>query len=71
MKTKFQKAMHNEIEINNDFEAINRAIQQAKEIKIVDLVNMNGKTMGEVAEVIALLKNCNQLEIIGFEGYEA
>tara|TARA_R110000824_G_scaffold41174_2_gene122775 strand:+ start:636 stop:851 length:216 start_codon:yes stop_codon:yes gene_type:complete len=71
MKTKFQKAMHNEIEINNDFEAINRAIQQAKEIKIVDLVNMNGKTMGEVAEVIALLKNCDQLEIIGFEGYEA
>ena len=71
MKTKFQKAMHNEIEINNDFEAINRAIQQAKEIKIVDLVNMTGKTMGEVAEVIALLKNCNQLEIIGFEGYEA
>ena len=71
MKTKFQKAMHDEIEINNDFEAINRAIQQAKEIKIVDLVNMTGKTMGEVAEVIALLKNCNQLEIIGFEGYEA
>ena len=71
MKTKFQKAMHNEIEINNDFEAINRAIQQAKEIKIVDLVNMTGKTMGEVAEVIALLKNCDQLEIIGFEGYEA
>jgi len=71
MKTKFQKAMHDEIEINNDFEAINRAIQQAKEIKIVDLVNMDGKTMGEVAEVIALLKNCDQLEIIGFEGYEA
>ena len=71
MKTKFQKAMHDEIEINNDFEAINRAIQQAKEIKIVDLVDMTGKTMGEVAEVIALLKNCNQLEIIGFEGYEA
>lgn len=71
MKTKFQKAMHDEIEINNDFEAINMAIQQAKEIKIVDLVNMTGKTMGEVAEVIALLKNCNQLEIIGFEGYEA
>tara|TARA_R110000803_G_scaffold48614_1_gene101073 strand:+ start:64 stop:279 length:216 start_codon:yes stop_codon:yes gene_type:complete len=71
MKTKFQKAMHDEIEINNDFEAINRAIQQAKEIKIVDLVDMNGKTMGEVAEVIALLKNCDQLEIIGFEGYEA
>ena len=63
--------MHDEIEINNDFEAINRAIQQAKEIKIVDLVNMDGKTMGEVAEVIALLKNCDQLEIIGFEGYEA
>ena len=71
MKTKFQKAMHDEIEINNDFEAINRAIKQAKEIKIVDLVDMNGKTMGEVAEVIALLKNCDQLEIIGFEGYEA
>ena len=71
MKNKFHKALENEIDASNDFISINKAIQQAREPNIVDLIDMSGKTMGEVAEVLALLKNCNQLEIIEFEGYEA
>ena len=71
MKNKFHKALENEIDASNDFISINKAIQQARDQNIVDLIDMSGKTMGEVAEVLALLKNCNQLEIIEFEGYEA
>ncbi len=71
MKNKFHKALENEVDASNDFISINKAIQQARDINIVDLIDMSGKTMGEVAEVLALLKNCNQLEIIEFEGYEA
>ncbi len=71
MKNKFHKALENEVDASNDFISINKAIQQARDINIVDLIDMSGRTMGEVAEIIALLKNCNQLEIIEFEGYEA
>lgn len=71
MKNKFHKALQNEVDASNDFISINKAIQQARDINIVDLIDMSGRTMGEVAEIIALLKNCNQLEIIEFEGYEA
>lgn len=71
MKNKFHKALENEVDTSNDFISINKAIQQARDINIVDLIDMSGRTMGEVAEILALLKNCNQLEIIEFEGYEA
>tara|TARA_R100000951_G_scaffold113445_1_gene115499 strand:- start:194 stop:409 length:216 start_codon:yes stop_codon:yes gene_type:complete len=71
MKNKFHKALQNEVDASNDFISINKAIQQARDINIVDLIDMSGRTMGEVAEILALLKNCNQLEIIEFEGYEA
>jgi hypothetical protein len=71
MKNKFHKALENEVDASNDFISINKAIQQARDINIVDLIDMSGRTMGEVAEILALLKNCSQLEIIEFEGYEA
>mgnify|MGYP001340861950 FL=1 len=71
MKNKFHKALQNEVDASNDFISINKAIQQARDINIIDLVDMSGRTMGEVAEILALLKNCSQLEIIEFEGYEA
>ena len=71
MKNKFHKALQNEVDASNDIISINKAIQQARDINIIDLIDMSGRTMGEVAEIIALLKNCNQLEIIEFEGYEA
>jgi len=71
MKNKFHKALENEVDTSNDFISINKAIQQARDINIIDLIDMSGRTMGEVAEILALLKNCNQLEIIEFEGYEA
>ena len=71
MKNKFQKALENEVDASNDFISIHKAIQQARDVNIIDLVDMSGRTMGEVAEILALLKNCSQLEIIEFEGYEA
>ena len=71
MKNKFHKALQNEVDASNDFISINKAIQQARDINIIDLIDMSGRTMGEVAEILALLKNCSQLEIIEFEGYEA
>ena len=56
MKNKFHKALENEVDASNDFISINKAIQQARDINIVDLIDMSGRTMGEVAEIIALLQ---------------
>ena len=63
------EAVDGQIDYGNDFENLNKAIRKAKLIPIVDLIDMNGDVMGDVAEVLALLKNCNYLEMM--EGYEA
>jgi len=69
-KTKFMEAVEGQIDCGNDLNNINKAIRKAKRIPIVDLIDMDGVVMGEVAEVLALLKNCNYLELLN-EGYEA
>lgn len=71
MKNKFMKALDNDFDNINDFISINSAIKKSKQIKIIDLVDMSSRTMGQVAEVLALLKNCDNLEIIHFNGGEA
>ena len=69
-KTKFMEAVEGQIDYGNDLTNINKAIRKAKMIPIVELIDMDGDVMGEVAEVLALLKNCNYLELLN-EGYEA
>ena len=69
-KTQFMEALEERIDYGNDFNNMNKAIRKAKSIPIVDLVDMSGKTMGDVAEVLALLKNCSYLELMN-EGFEA
>lgn len=64
------EAVEGQIDYGNDFENLNKAIRKAKLIPIVDLIDMNGDVMGDVAEVLALLKNCNYLEMMN-EGYES
>ena len=68
-KTQFMEALENRIDYGNDINNLKNAIRKAKSIPIVDLVDMSGKTMREVAEILALLKNCSYLELM--EGYEA
>ena len=69
-KTKFMEAVEGQIDYGNDLTNINKAIRKAKRIPIVDLIDMDGVVMGDVAEVLALLKSCNYLELLN-EGYEA
>ena len=69
-KTQFMEALENRIDYGNDINNLNKAIRKAKSIPIVDLVDMSGKTMGEVAEILALLKNYSYLELMN-EGFEA
>lgn len=64
------EAVEGRIDYGNDLTNINKAIRKAKRIPIVELIDMDGVVLGEVAEVLALLKNCSYLELLN-EGYEA
>ena len=64
------EAVEGQIDYGSDLTNINKAIRKAKMIPIIDLIDMDGVVMGNVAEVLALLKNCNYLELLN-EGYEA
>jgi len=64
------EAVEGQIDYGSDLTNINKAIRKAKRIPIVDLIDMDGVVMGNVAEVLALLKSCNYLELLN-EGYEA
>ena len=64
------EAVEGEIDYGSDLVNINNAIRKAKRIPIVELIDMDGSIMGDVAEVLALLKNCSYLELLN-EGYEA
>jgi len=69
-KTKFMEAVEGRIDYGNDLTNINKAIRKAKQIPIVQLIDMDGAVLGDVAEVLALLKSCSYLELLN-EGYEA
>ena len=64
------EAVEGRIDYGNDLTNINKAIRKAKRIPIVELIDMDGVVLGEVAEVLALLKNCSYLELLN-EGDEA
>jgi|TARA_R100001460_G_scaffold33672_1_gene65812 hypothetical protein len=57
MKTRLEKALNNEYANELSFENIDKSIQLAKEIKIYDLIDANGKTINKVAEIINRLQN--------------
>jgi hypothetical protein len=57
MKTRLEKALNNEYANDLSFENIDKSIQLAKDIKIYDLIDANGKTINKVAEIINRLQN--------------
>ncbi len=63
MKTKLQQAMNNEFCKEQPFENIDESIRLAKEIKIYDLIDANGRTINKVAEIINRLQNA-EIEVL-------
>tara|TARA_R100001082_G_scaffold107033_1_gene80502 strand:- start:1885 stop:2103 length:219 start_codon:yes stop_codon:yes gene_type:complete len=63
MKTQFEKAMNDEFAKELPFINIETAIKLAREVKLLDLIDANGKTIGIVAEIISRLKNA-EFEIL-------
>ena len=62
-KTRLEKAMSNDFAHENSFDNIDNAIELAKELKIYDVVDPNGKTIHKIAEIINRLQNA-EFEIL-------
>tara|TARA_Y100000114_G_scaffold155680_1_gene180475 strand:+ start:296 stop:526 length:231 start_codon:yes stop_codon:yes gene_type:complete len=56
-KTRLERAMSNDFANENPFQNIDEAIVLAKQLKIYDLVDPNGKTIHKIAEIINRLQN--------------
>ena len=71
-KTRLEKAMSNDFAQENSFNNIDNAIELAKELKIYDVVDPNGKTIHKIAEIINRLQNA-EFEIldVNFGDYKA
>ena len=59
MKTGFHKAINNEFKDESPFDNMDTAITLAKELKIIDLIDANGRTIAKLAEIINRLQNAD------------
>tara|TARA_R100000458_G_scaffold26541_1_gene24055 strand:- start:304 stop:537 length:234 start_codon:yes stop_codon:yes gene_type:complete len=67
MKTKFDRALSEEYSEESTLVNINKAIELAYNLKILDILEPTSKTIGELAEIVSRLQNADTLEIIDIE----
>ena len=56
-KTRLERAMSNDFAKENPFDNIDQAIELAKQLKVYDVIDPNGKTINKIAEIINRLQN--------------
>jgi hypothetical protein len=69
MKTRFDKALENVYSEESSHENINKSIQLAKNLKILDVIDPSSKIIGELAEMVSRLKNAEKLEIVDISDF--
>tara|TARA_R100001082_G_scaffold96022_1_gene63430 strand:- start:643 stop:876 length:234 start_codon:yes stop_codon:yes gene_type:complete len=69
MKTRFDKALENAYSEESSHENINKSIQLAKNLKILDVIDPSSKIIGELAEMVSRLKNAEKLEIVDISDF--
>ena len=67
MKTRFDRALSEEYSEESTLVNINKAIELAYNLKILDILEPTSKTIGELAEIVSRLQNADTLEMIDIE----
>jgi|TARA_R100001443_G_scaffold50260_2_gene62491 ACT domain-containing protein len=67
MKTRFDKALNNVYSESSTIQNINKSIELANNMQIIDILEPTSKTIGEVAEIISRLQNADSLETVDIE----
>tara|TARA_R110000823_G_C15506174_1_gene453756 strand:+ start:276 stop:509 length:234 start_codon:yes stop_codon:yes gene_type:complete len=69
MKTRLDKAMNNEWSDDSNYDNINKSIELAKNINIIDIIDPTTKIRHDLAEIVSRLKNAENLEIIDIQDF--
>ena len=69
MKTRLDKAMNNEWSDDSNYDNINKSIELAKNINIIDIIDPTSKIRHDLAEIVSRLKNAENLEIIDIQDF--
>tara|TARA_R110002051_G_C8389829_1_gene446592 strand:- start:5 stop:238 length:234 start_codon:yes stop_codon:yes gene_type:complete len=69
MKTRLDKAMDNEWSDDSNYDNINKSIELAKNINIIDIIDPTTKIRHDLAEIVSRLKNAENLEIIDIQDF--
>ena len=67
MKTRFDKALNNVYSESSTIQNINKSIELANNMQIIDILEPTSKTIGEIAEIISRLQNADSLETVDIE----
>ena len=70
MKNKLQKAMDNEFSKDDPFHNLDTAIELANQLKVIDVVSPDRKTIYIIAEIINRLQNA-EFEVINYGDFQA
>ena len=63
----FDKALNNVYSESSTIQNINKSIELANNMQIIDILEPTSKTIGEVAEIISRLQNADSLETVDIE----
>ena len=67
MKTWFDRALSEEYSEESTLTNINKAIELAYNMKILDILEPTSKTIGELAEIVSRLQNADTLENVDMD----
>tara|TARA_R100000664_G_scaffold5341_1_gene10211 strand:+ start:483 stop:716 length:234 start_codon:yes stop_codon:yes gene_type:complete len=67
MKTRFDRALSEEYSEESTLTNINKAIELAYNMKILDILEPTSKTIGELAEIVSRLQNADTLENVDMD----
>mgnify|MGYP001170250479 CR=1 FL=1 len=70
-KSKTMRALNGEIELVGTFQSLNKCIELAKKIELIEIINPSSKITGDLSELVYRLKNLEEFEVLDLNTNEA
>tara|TARA_R100001443_G_scaffold27192_1_gene40489 strand:- start:3304 stop:3525 length:222 start_codon:yes stop_codon:yes gene_type:complete len=70
-KSKTMRALNDEIELVGTFQSLNKCIELAKKIELIEIINPSSKITGDLSELVYRLKNLEEFEVLDLNTNEA
>ena len=70
-KSKTMRALNDEIELVGTFQSLNKCIELAKKIELIEIINPSSKITGDLSELDYRLNNLDEFEVLDLNTNEA